>query len=193
MRPERSSSAEASASPPWPCCDAVRGAQRAYPCPARLSRRAHSGGLDDLFCCCEVRLASEDGHVGHHGYVTDLLAAMLDGDDAGSAAVYACGPPAMLEAVRPFALARRRCRAGDGVPDGLRLRRLLGCAVPCRDGGYMRLCVDGRCRRGARRSPRRPRCRPQPSASSLAWMHPVINASGTFDAIAARRVYGDSC
>ena len=25
---------------------------------------AHSGGLDDLFSCCEVRLASDDGHIG---------------------------------------------------------------------------------------------------------------------------------
>ena len=28
--------------------------------------------------CPEVRLATEDGHAGHRGYVTDLLAAMLD-------------------------------------------------------------------------------------------------------------------
>src|SRR5262245_28228740 len=61
--------------------------------------REHSGGLDDLFACCEVRLASDDGHAGHAGYVTDLLATMLAGDDAISAAVYACGPPPMLEAV----------------------------------------------------------------------------------------------
>ena len=60
---------------------------------------AHSGGLDDLFACCEIELASDDGHVGHHGYVTDLLATMLEGDDAASAAVYSCGPPQMLEAV----------------------------------------------------------------------------------------------
>ena len=65
----------------------------------------HSGGLE-LFCgsggdlCPEVRLACEDGHRGHRGYVTDLLAAMLAGDDAETAVVYSCGPPAMLEAVR---------------------------------------------------------------------------------------------
>ena len=43
---------------------------------------AHCGGLDDLFSCHEVGLASEDGHLGHRGYVTDLLARMLDGDDS---------------------------------------------------------------------------------------------------------------
>ena len=48
------------------------------------------------------------------------------GDDAASAVVYSCGPPAMLEAVRrDLRRARRRLRAGAGVADGLRLRRLL--------------------------------------------------------------------
>src|SRR5215216_4212232 len=68
--------------------------------------RAHSGGVDDLFACCEVRLASEDGHAGHRGYVTDLLAVLLEGDDAVGAVVYACGPPAMLEAVRGLCVER---------------------------------------------------------------------------------------
>lgn len=110
---------------------------------------AHAGGVD-LFCsaagaiCPEVRLASEDGHAGHRGYVTDLLEAMLAGDDAGSAVVYACGPPAMLEAVRAIC-------AAAGVPSRLALESPMacgygacfGCAVPRPDGGYLRLCVDG--------------------------------------------------
>ena len=105
-------------------------ASRCASCSASATR-AHSGGLE-LFCgsggdlCPEVRLASEDGHAGHRGYVTDLLAAMLAGDDADSAVVYSCGPPAMLEAVRALCAERgRRLRAGPGVADGLRLRRLL--------------------------------------------------------------------
>jgi len=47
--------------------------------------RANSGGLD-LFDCSEIRLASEDGHSGHRGYVTDLLQVLFEGDDAGSGA-----------------------------------------------------------------------------------------------------------
>jgi NAD(P)H-flavin reductase len=110
---------------------------------------AHSGGLD-LFCgaggdlCPEVRLASEDGHAGHRGYVTDLLAALLAGDDADSAVVYSCGPPAMLEAVRLLCAER-------GVASQLALESPMacgfgacfGCAVPKPGGGYLRLCVDG--------------------------------------------------
>ena len=105
--------------------------------------RAHAGGLD-LFDCSEVRLASEDGHTGHRGYVTDLLSVLLEGDDAGSAAVYACGPPGMLEAVRAMC-------AGAGVAAELAMEAPMacgfgacfGCAVPLASGGYMRLCVDG--------------------------------------------------
>jgi NAD(P)H-flavin reductase len=105
--------------------------------------RLHSGGLE-LFRCSEIRTASEDGHTGHQGYVTDLLSVVLEGDDAESAAVYACGPPAMLEAVR--ALCDRR-----GVPAELAMETPMacgfgscfGCAVPLAGGGYMRLCVDG--------------------------------------------------
>jgi dihydroorotate dehydrogenase electron transfer subunit len=104
--------------------------------------RAHSGGLE-LFRCSELRTASEDGHTGHQGYVTDLLAVLLEGDDARSAAVYACGPPAMLEPVRALCAER-------GVPGQLALESgmacgfgaCFGCVLPARDG-YIRLCLDG--------------------------------------------------
>ena len=105
--------------------------------------RTHSGGLE-LFDCSEVRTASEDGHTGHQGYVTDLLSVLLEGDDAESACVYACGPPGMLEAVREL------CERSD-VPAELAMETPMacgfgscfGCAVPLAGGGYMRLCVDG--------------------------------------------------
>ncbi len=106
--------------------------------------RAHSGGLDDLFTCCEVRLASEDGHAGHRGYVTDLLAALLEGDAVASAAVYACGPPAMLETVRALCAERRvACGLAMESPMACGYGACFGCAVPRSDGGFMRLCVDG--------------------------------------------------
>jgi NAD(P)H-flavin reductase len=106
--------------------------------------RAHAGGVEELFACCEVRLASEDGHVGHRGYVTDLLRVLLEGDEAPGAGVYACGPPAMLEAVRTMC-------AGRGVAAELAMEAPMacgfgacfGCAMPLAGGGYMRLCLDG--------------------------------------------------
>jgi dihydroorotate dehydrogenase electron transfer subunit len=126
-------------------------AARGIPYRALLGFRdaAHSGGLD-LFCsaagtlCPEVRLASEDGHAGHRGYVTDLLAAVLAGDDASSAVVYACGPPAMLEAVRVLcAEAGAASQLALESPMACGFGACFGCAVPKPGGGYLRLCVDG--------------------------------------------------
>ena len=104
----------------------------------------HSGGLDDLFSCCEVRLASDDGHIGHRGYVTDLLASMLEGNDAGSAAVYSCGPPQMLEAVGAMCTESGiACELALESPMACGYGACFGCAVPKLGGGYLRLCVDG--------------------------------------------------
>jgi dihydroorotate dehydrogenase electron transfer subunit len=110
--------------------------------------RPNSGGLD-LFDCSEVRLASEDGHTGHRGYVTDLLAVLLEGDDARSAVVYACGPPALLEAVRVMCADRGvACELAMEAPMACGFGACFGCAIPQGDGGYMRLCVDGPVVRG---------------------------------------------
>jgi NAD(P)H-flavin reductase len=106
--------------------------------------RAHSGGLDDLFSNCQIGLASDDGHLGERGYVTELLAAMLEGDDVTSAAVYACGPPAMLEVVRGMCAKRGvACELALESPMACGFGACFGCAVPLAAGGYMRLCVDG--------------------------------------------------
>ncbi len=102
---------------------------------------AHAAGAA-LLTDAPVRIATDDGSVGRHGLVTDLLADALD-EDPG-ATVYACGPPRMLEAVRALCAARQ-------VPAQLALEAGMacgfgacyGCVVPARDGGYVRLCVDG--------------------------------------------------
>jgi dihydroorotate dehydrogenase electron transfer subunit len=106
--------------------------------------REHSGGVEELFRCEEVRLASEDGHAGHRGYVTDLLSVLLAGDDARGAVVYACGPPAMLEAVRELCATREvKAELAMEAPMACGFGSCFGCAVPVADGGYVRLCVDG--------------------------------------------------
>jgi dihydroorotate dehydrogenase electron transfer subunit len=111
--------------------------------------REHSGGLDDLFSNCQLGLASDDGHLGQRGYVTELLAAMLEGDDAGNAAVYSCGPPAMLEAVRAMCAERGAvCELALESPMACGFGACFGCAVPKPGGGYLRLCVEGPVLRG---------------------------------------------
>jgi NAD(P)H-flavin reductase len=89
----------------------------------------------------DVRLATDDGSRGHRGFMTDLLGAALAEDS--HAEVYACGPPAMLEAVRALCAER-------GVPAQLAMESgmacgfgaCFGCVVPTREG-YVRLCLEG--------------------------------------------------
>jgi NAD(P)H-flavin reductase len=88
-----------------------------------------------------AQVATDDGSVGHRGFVTELLREQLDRGER--ATVYACGPPPMLEAVRAL------CAERD-VPVQLALESgmacgygaCFGCVVPTRNG-YVRLCVDG--------------------------------------------------
>ena len=64
---------------------------------------------------------------------------------AGRAAtVYACGPPAMLEAVRALCAERddaRELALEAGMACGF--GACYGCVVPTREGCYLRVCVDG--------------------------------------------------
>jgi NAD(P)H-flavin reductase len=88
-----------------------------------------------------VWTATDDGSVGRRALVTALLREELDREPG--AGIYACGPPAMLEAVRALCAER-------GVPAQLALESgmacgfgaCLGCVVPTREG-YLRLCLEG--------------------------------------------------
>ena len=99
---------------------------------------AHAEAADLL---ADPEVATDDGSAGRPGLVTDLLVETLDAAEAP--AVYACGPPGMLEAVRALAAER-------GVPAQLAMEAgmacgfgaCFGCVVPTRRG-YLRLCVDG--------------------------------------------------
>lgn len=103
----------------------------------RDAPRAEGAGL-----LKDARVATEDGSAGMDGLVTDLLVEELEDDPHAS--VYACGPAAMLEAVRVICATR-------GVPAQLALEAGMacgfgacyGCVVPRRGGGYLRVCVDG--------------------------------------------------
>jgi dihydroorotate dehydrogenase electron transfer subunit len=88
-----------------------------------------------------VGLATDDGSLGHQGLVTDLLPPALE--RAPDHAVYACGPPAMLEAVR-------RICAERSASAELALEQAMACGFGACFGcvvrtvhGYRRICVDG--------------------------------------------------
>jgi dihydroorotate dehydrogenase electron transfer subunit len=109
--------------------------------PALLGFRdaSHAAGAALLTAAA---VATDDGSVGHHGLVTELLATELE-RAADEIEVYACGPAPMLEAVR------RRCAEHD-TPAQLALESgmacgfgaCFGCVVPTRHG-YVRLCLEG--------------------------------------------------
>ena len=107
---------------------------------------------DDLLtpAARSVLRATDDGSMGHHGLVTDLLVPILDGAGSG-VAVYTCGPHAMMAAVA------RLC-AERGVPCHASLEEYMACGfgvcVGCVVGRsveqplnpyhrYSRICVDG--------------------------------------------------
>ena len=84
-----------------------------------------------------ARVATDDGSVGHHGLVTELLPRDADIE------VYACGPPRMLDAVAAICNEREipaQLAMESGMACGF--GACFGCVVPTKDG-YVRLCVDG--------------------------------------------------
>ena len=137
----------------------------------RRGRRADPG----------ARVATDDGSDGYHGLVTDLLTAELGCDPR--AEVYACGPPPMLDAVARDLHGRGRAGpARDGVRHGLRLRRVLRLRRP----------DQARLRPAVRRRPGHRRRRAVIEFCGIPLAHRIVNGSGTFDAIAARRAFGDA-
>jgi len=101
--------------------------------------RFHAAGAALL---SDARVATDDGSLGHHGLVTELLAVELDRDP--QAVVYACGPAGMLEGVRAMC-AHTRTPAQLALEAGMAcgFGACFGCVVPKRGGGYLRVCLDG--------------------------------------------------
>jgi dihydroorotate dehydrogenase electron transfer subunit len=117
------------------CCYGVRSAE-------------YLAGLEDFSLPgLEMRLATDDGSRGHHGFVTDLLAEALAGADRPDC-VYCCGPEPMMHA------ASRLC-LGEKVPCWLSLETPMACGFGAcfscvtmvrmdnGDWDYRRTCVEG--------------------------------------------------
>lgn len=111
--------------------------------------KAHLAGVDDWFRRpgVDVHLATDDGSVGHHGYVTQLLQHLIASEDPPTA-VYCCGPEPMMHAVQKIV-------TQPGIPTLLSLETPMACGfgacfscvAPIRqDDGtwdYKRVCVEG--------------------------------------------------
>jgi dihydroorotate dehydrogenase electron transfer subunit len=102
-------------------------------------RDAHHAQAASLLA--NPQIATDDGSLGHHGFVTDLLEEVLEARQP--VAIFSCGPPAMLERVRARV-------ARDGVASELALEAPMACGYGACFGcvvetaaGYKRVCVDG--------------------------------------------------
>ncbi len=85
-----------------------------------------------------ARFATDDGSLGHHGFVTDLLP-VLQLEPATT--LCACGPEPMLLGVR-------RAAADLDLPVQLSMERYMKCGLGicgqcCMDGSGVRCCVEG--------------------------------------------------
>ena len=105
-------------------------------------------GLDDFdIKGLDVRIATDDGTEGHHGYVTELLDQCLT-EQSSETHVYCCGPEPMMKAVAEV------CEK-HGTPCWLSLETPMACgfgacfscvATVKEDDGttdYRRTCVEG--------------------------------------------------
>jgi dihydroorotate dehydrogenase electron transfer subunit len=105
-------------------------------------------GLDDfLDAGLELRLSTDDGSVGHHGFVTEALAADLDGGYRPDL-LLGCGPPPMLAALARLARDRRiACELSLENHMACGFGACFSCVARIRQGDgttdLKRVCVEG--------------------------------------------------
>lgn len=95
-----------------------------------------------------VHIATDDGSIGHHGYITDVLTGLLSETDWHRPTIFACGPHGMLSAVAKIA-------HGFEVPTQVAMENRMGCAMGVCLGcvcpviidtnrvEYQRVCTEG--------------------------------------------------
>jgi len=119
-----------------------------------VRRKDLLAGEDDFRASgIDLRISSDDGSVGHHGLVTELLERTLDEKSSASCRIACCGPEPMMEAVAKIALARGvTCEVSLETPMACGIGICFSCVVKTKqlDGDdnlegwdYKRTCVDG--------------------------------------------------
>ena len=97
-----------------------------------------------------VKIATDDGSLGHHGFVTDLLRIeFAKHQDGTMPVVYACGPLPMLKSVAQICAefgASCQVSLEENMPCGIGVCN--GCVIPVLGqsddyGSYRRICVNG--------------------------------------------------
>jgi len=105
-------------------------------------------GLDDFERAgVEVRLSTDDGSVGHHGVVTELIGPVVEESSLGCRLV-CCGPEPMLEAAAKIARELGLpCQVSLETPMACGIGICFSCVAKIRDPlgqwDYRRTCVEG--------------------------------------------------
>jgi dihydroorotate dehydrogenase electron transfer subunit len=87
-----------------------------------------------------VHTATDDGSLGHHGYVTDLLDNIIENVHQ----IYVCGPMPMMSKVANKCLkAGIACQVSLETHMACGLGACLGCTFPASEGGYKHVCKNG--------------------------------------------------
>ncbi|MCC7083585.1 MAG: dihydroorotate dehydrogenase electron transfer subunit [Pirellulales bacterium] len=106
-------------------------------------------GLDDFRALgIDVRLSTDDGSSGHHGFVTDVLRMLLDEPPLGTRKIVCCGPEPMMEAVAEIARHYTiSCEVSLETPMACGIGICFTCVAKViqSDGSwdYKRTCVEG--------------------------------------------------
>jgi dihydroorotate dehydrogenase electron transfer subunit len=105
-------------------------------------------GLDDFERLgIDVRIATDDGSRGHHGFVTDLLKQALT-EHHGKPRIVCCGPEPMMQAVSKIAAAANvACQVSLETPMACGIGICFTCVAKVRqpegDWDWKRTCVEG--------------------------------------------------
>ncbi|MFH1215885.1 MAG: dihydroorotate dehydrogenase electron transfer subunit [Pseudomonadota bacterium] len=92
----------------------------------------------------EIKVATDDGSAGHHGFVTELLEHEIKGKKGIH--VYCCGPQMMMEKVaRQCRVHGVNCQVSLEAHMACGIGACLGCAVSCagEEKKYLHVCKDG--------------------------------------------------
>lgn len=88
--------------------------------------------------------ATDDGSLGHHGLVIDLIDETMGTNPGGT--IYSCGPHPMLRAVAKICKERGwDCQVSLETMMACGVAACLGCAIPRHglEGNYLHVCKDG--------------------------------------------------
>lgn len=99
-------------------------------------------------CGIDLQMASDDGSVGHHGLVTEVLEKVLAEQTTARCRIACCGPEKMMEAVAGIARANAiPCEVSLETPMACGIGICFSCVVktyqPDGDWDYKRTCVEG--------------------------------------------------